>query len=112
MIERDDKWLAAIRMELVRGVEDIDGSTSLKLNQIRQRALARKTSRSLPGLLLPTAVLATACLVLALIIYIPQQQPKQKQMIDDLDLITTSQSLDLYEDLDFYEWLEAYDLPS
>ena len=57
-------------------------------------------------------MLATACLALALIIHLPEQHPKQNEMIDDLDLITTSQGLDLYEDLDFYEWLEAYDLPS
>lgn len=110
MIERDDKWLAAVRTELGQSVDEIDDATSSKLEQIRHQALARKTSRSLPSLLLPAAVLATACLALALIIYIPEQQPKQKEMIDDLDLITASQSLDLYEDLDFYEWLDAYDL--
>lgn len=112
MIERNDKWLAAVRMELVQGIDEIDYATSSKLKQIRQQALARKASKGLPAFLLPTALLATACLVLALIVYLPGQQPKQKEMIDDLDLITTSQGLDLYENLDFYEWLDAYDLPS
>ena len=112
MIERDDKWLAAVRMDLVQGIDEIDDTTSSKLKQIRRQALERKAAKNLPALFLPAAVLATACLALALIVYIPEQHPKQKEMIDDLDLITTSQSLDLYEDLDFYEWLEAYDLPS
>ena len=112
MIERNENWLAAVQMELVRGIDEIDDVTSSKLKQIRRQALERKASRNLPALLLPAAVLATACLALALIIHLPEQHPKQNEMIDDLDLITTSQGLDLYEDLDFYEWLEAYDLPS
>ena len=83
-----------------------------KLTLIRRQALAKESSKSLVTFLLPAAMVATACLVLALVMYFPEQKPKQNEMIDDLDLITTSESLDLYEDLEFYEWLEAYDLPS
>lgn len=112
VIEKEDEWLTVIRAELVQGIDDIDGATIARLRQIRRQALTKKASRNLTALLLPAAILATACLVLALIVYIPEQQPKQKAMIDDLDLITTSDSLDLYEELEFYEWLDAYDLPS
>ena len=112
MIDKDNEWLESIRGELVRGIEEIDDATRSKLSQIRRQALAKKPSKSIPAFLLSAAVAATACLVVALIIYIPEQKPKQNEMIDDLDLITTSESLDLFEDLDFYEWLEAYDLPS
>lgn len=112
MIEKDNEWLESIREELDRGIEEIDAETQTKLALIRCQALAKKTSHSKPAFLLPATVAATACLVLALYVYLPKQQPKQNEMIDDLDVITTSESLDLFEDLEFYQWLEAYDLPS
>ena len=39
MIERDENWLAAVQMELVRGIDEIDDVTSSKLKQIRRQAL-------------------------------------------------------------------------
>ena len=112
MIDKDNEWLESIRVDLAQGIEEIDDTVQMKLALIRRQALARKTSKSIPAFLLPAAVVATACLVLTLFVYLPKQQPRQNEMIDDLDLITTSENLDLFEDLEFYEWLEAYDLPS
>ena len=95
-------------------LDEIDEATSSKLHQIRRRALAKKASKRVSAYFLPAAAAAAACLVLALLVYIPENESNQNQneMIDDLDLITTSESLDLLENLEFYEWLEAYDLPS
>ena len=114
MIDKDNEWLESTRKELVQSIEDIDDATLLELVRIRRQALAQKATKRVFAYILPAAVLATACLVLALIIYVPRQQqlPNQKEMINDLDLITTSESLELYEDLEFYEWLDAYDLQS
>jgi len=114
MIEKDIEWLESIRLHLEQGVDQIDEATGSKLSQIRRQALDKKTSKKFTAYFLPAAAIASACLVLALLIYIPEQGSNQNQneMIDDLDLITTSESLDLFEDLEFYEWLEAYDLPS
>lgn len=112
MIDKGDEWLETVRQDLHRGVDGLDPGISLKLAEIRRQALARATARSRYAYVLPAAVLASACLVLALVLYFPRPQPKPIEMIDDLDLITNSQNLDLIENLDFYEWLEDYDLPS
>ena len=111
MIDKGNEWLESIRQDLQQGIDELDPGTGRKLAEIRQQALARTTAGKRSAYILPAAVLATACLVLVLVLYFPRAQPKQIQMIDDLDLITNSQNLDLIEDLDFYEWLEDYDLP-
>ena len=111
MTDKDYEWLDKIRSELEQGGEAIDAATRSRLARIRRQALGRKSSSRLVPFGLPAAALATACLVLAIIIYVPDRQTDRNEVIDDLDLITNSESLELYEDLEFYEWLEVYDLP-
>lgn len=113
MIDNDQQWLNTVQAELEQSVQEIDAATQSKLTQIRSHALEKTPvkKRNLFGL--PAATLATACLVLAIVVNFPEQQTDQNEtMIDDLDLITNSESLELLEDLEFYEWLEDYDLPT
>ncbi|MBF8269098.1 MAG: hypothetical protein HW386_807 [Gammaproteobacteria bacterium] len=112
MTDKDRDWLEPVRAELQQSVDTIDAATRARLAHIRQQALTRAPSSRLPRYAFPVvAVLATACLVIAITLNLRQPQPAQYEMIDDLDLITTSESLELIEDLEFYEWLEDYDLP-
>ena len=111
MTVKDDEWLEPIREDLRRSVESIDAETRSRLTRIRRQTLARAGTRKFSSYTLPAAALATACLVLTIVLTLPRQQPVQNEMLDDLDLITASESLELIEDLEFYEWLEAYDLP-
>lgn len=112
MIDQDNKWLEKVRDELNNSVQDIDAATQSKLTYIRNRALKNTSNNIARFYRFPAAVLVTACLVLAIIFNFPKEQTDQNGMINDLDLITTSESLELIEDLEFYEWLEAYDIPT
>ena len=107
----EDHWLEPVRAELLNSVDNIDAATTDRLAQIRQQALALAPARRWPRYVFPVAALATGCLVLALTLNLRQPQPVENEMINDLDLITATESLDLIEDLEFYEWLEDYDLP-
>ena len=111
MTDKDYEWLEPIREDLRQSVESIDAATRSRLTRIRHQALAHAGTRKFSSYKLPAAALATACLVLALVLTLPRPQPVQNEMLDDLDLITATESLELIEDLEFYEWLEAYDLP-
>lgn len=113
MIDKDQQWLNTVQAELEQSVQEIDAATQSKLTQIRYQALDKTPvkKRNLYGL--PVAAMLSACLVLAIVVNLPEQQTDQNEtMIDDLDLITNSESLELLEDLEFYEWLEDYDLPT
>ena len=111
MIDNDSNWLEPVGAELQRSVETIDAATRARLARIRQQALTRVPIRKLNRYALPVGLLATACLVFAFVLTLRQPQPTQNEMLDNLDLITASESLELIEDLEFYEWLEDYDLP-
>ena len=111
MIDNDSNWLEPVSAELRRSVDTIDTATSARLARIRQQALTRAPVRKLARYALPVGLLATACMVLAFVMTLRQPQPTPNEMLDNLDLITASESLELIEDLEFYEWLEDYDLP-
>ena len=112
MIENEQKWLEKARDVLESNIGRIDAETQSKLTRIRNQALEHKAGRKPYLYGLPVAALATACLVLAIVVNMPEQQSQQEELLDDLDLITTSESLDLIEELEFYEWLEDYDIPT
>ncbi len=110
--DKDKEFLQAIKSQLDQSIENIDGSTQSRLTQIRHLALDKVSTKSHPSILLPAGAFASACLVLAIVSYLPDQQTEQINVFDDIELISFSGSMDLYEDLEFYEWLEDYELPT
>ena len=48
--------------------------------------------------------------VFAVMVLIKTPTTMQSVPVDDLELISSSDSLELYEDLEFYEWLEEHEL--
>lgn len=101
-----------IRQQLDRSCNALDGQTLSRLNRIRHAALERKQSRS-ARMLLPFGGFVTACmLVLTVMVFTPGRAPDSDALaspLEDLDILTSSDSLDLYEDYEFYQWLAEND---
>ena len=102
-----------VRGALDTSADDLDMVTAARLHAARRRALERAGRRRwLPGwapLLLPAG--ATAALV-TLLAGAPAPEPaapaepvRVAEVVRDLDLLTAGESLDLYQDLEFYRWL-------
>ncbi len=112
--ERDnDAWTDSIRNELERSARDLDGATLSRLNQARQSAL-RSTTRARPARWALPATLATACaLALAIGLWprlLPDAVPvptTQASSAEDFPMLAGGDELELYEELDFYAWLDA-----
>ena len=104
----DQNFIDVISGDLKQSVDDLDANTLSKLTQLRSHALESKTGIVHQWWFLPTGAMATACL--AMLIYAvaiaPDLAPIPTE--DDIDLLSTSDSIELYEDLEFYEWLEDY----
>ena len=102
------RFVAGIRQQLDRSCNALDGQTLSRLNRIRHAALERRQARA-ARMLLPFGGFVTACvLVLAVTMYLPGTTPESDAVtspIEDLDILTSSDSLDLYEDYEFYQWL-------
>lgn len=110
-------FVQALRVRFDAAVDGIDAGTAARLAQARRRALEGRGRVSRPALWLPAGALATACLALLVYALVDPGRtqsgaaaPEQAAPAEvDMELIS---NLELYEDLDFYQWLEQHELPS
>ncbi len=112
---------ANIRQSLDESVDALDANTLSNIRQIRAQALdkvgkkARKKAegRDINWQRYLFGGLATACvMVLAVVLLLNSPSSMQPVPVDDMELISSSDNLELFEDLEFYEWLEQNDLQS
>ena len=104
--EKEARFVAALKRELDRGTETLDGMTVVRLRAARLRALdARPRPRAwfLAGGLAGTGLAAALAAVLLLT---PAMAPPLSGL-EQFDLLSENDNLDLYEDLEFYRWLAA-----
>ncbi len=105
--------LENVREELDRSCDRLDGHTQSRLNSIRHAALEHAQKNTGRMLLAPFGGLVTACLLLVIVMgYYPQQSEVRSPDIpavlpmEDLDILTSNESLDFFENLEFYNWIE------
>ncbi len=102
-----DKVTRALDEEL----EAMDAATLQRLNQAREAALRQLRRRSRLRWQVPVAALATVLLVVAVALNI-HTGDELVQTVDlasapPLELLTSGDDLELFEDLDFYLWLDS-----
>ncbi|MGD8339384.1 MAG: hypothetical protein PVH89_01305 [Gammaproteobacteria bacterium] len=110
---RFERELAARSGRLFQqSVEGLDGETRSRLARARANAVdAAENGRAGwtfgSGRLVPVGAVAAA--VLALILFWPAADapvgPEQAAVVSDLDILLEGESLDLFEELEFYAWL-------
>lgn len=103
-----------IRQSLDNSVDALDANTISKIRQIRAQAIEKAEGRKANNWQrLLVGGLATACvMVLAVVLLLKSPGSMQSVPVDDIELISSSDNLELFEDLEFYEWLEQNDLQS
>ena len=111
----EEQLLLQSRSALDASVEHLDGATLSQLNQARQRALASKRPGRLQRFWLPLS--ATALASLAIVVTLPllknlDSGTPVEAAVEDA-YYSTSEDLELVEDLDLVLWLmETDDHPS
>ena len=113
--DNDDKLNSNIRQSLDESVDNLDANTLSQIRQIRAQAVDKVIDNSekshINWLPVMTGALATACvMVFAVMILLKSPTPMQILPVDDIELISSSENLELFEDLEFYEWLDEYEL--
>ncbi len=128
MSQSEEKFAENIQQHLSDSLDEIDQNVLLRLRQARAAAIqaaARQENRnsdviglSFPGWLSPASA-ATAFATIAFVAITvwtqssPLTQPMMPStMIEDIAVLSSTDDLDLYENLDFYIWLENEDSAS
>jgi hypothetical protein len=102
-VEHDETLMRAARTELEQGAETLDAVTLARLRAARARALDTGARQRLPGWLPAGAV---ALLMIAVMAGVYLQAPPAAD--DTVAMMSTlDDDYELYENLEFYEWLEA-----
>ncbi len=116
----DAQLIEGIRHRLDEEVDGLDSATLLRLEQARRLALAaataprphwrrmiRLSNRPAGDWLVPAgafaSVLATA---VALTLMVAEPGSGSAREVDDVELLTAGEELELYENLEFYQWLQ------
>ncbi len=109
--DNEDKLTRNIKQTLDDSVASLDGNTLSMIRQIRAQAIDKGIDKTVSPQsnwsVIMTGAMATACvMVFAVMILLNSPVSNNAVPLGDLDLISSSESLELYEDLEFYEWLE------
>jgi hypothetical protein len=111
--ENENELEKNIRQSLDESVDSLDANTLSKIRQIRAQAVENAGTQHIKWQGIFVGGLATACvMVFAVMVLLNSPAPMQTVPADDLELISSSDDLELFEDLEFYEWLEEDGMPS
>lgn len=106
----DDKLEKNIRLELDKTIDDIDAATLSRIRQTRARAVELTDAKVTNWFGIVSGALATTCVMLFVIIIMQNNESVVAPFpAEDLEMISALDELDLYQDLEFYQWLETYE---
>ncbi|MFO1351852.1 MAG: hypothetical protein U1F68_14750 [Gammaproteobacteria bacterium] len=102
----DDRWLQAVKTELDASVDALDAATLTRLRQARRRALAGAVRGPWRAPWLALASCATVAAMVLVLLSKPQRGDDEDVMFEDIDILVSTDDVELYDSLDFYEWLD------
>lgn len=104
--DRNQTFIENVKKTFDESVCDIDSNSLSRLAQLHQSVLESRGRYSLKWVFIPAGALAMLLLVYGLIFNSPENQVISA---DDIELISSSDSLEFYDELEFYEWLDEHD---
>lgn len=106
--EHEQAFVSKIKTQLDQSVDRVDPSVMARLRSARYEALHSQPQRA--PWLWPASAFATACSAILVALFLwgsPAEQapPETVQIVEDVEVLIAADPIDLYEDLEFYEWL-------
>jgi len=110
--KNEQEFVSQIREALDTSVKRLDAGTRHKIIASRKRALAKHNENS--SFILrwskPAFAIAASVLIVLAIVQIQSPNTLEQENIEALELIVAQDTLDMYEELDFYAWLADEDV--
>ena len=113
MKDRQEQDLVAFaKQHLDESVENLAPDTASRLRAARYEALHPR-QQSVPWFW-PACGFAAACLMVFSLTFWWNDSANERMVppLEDLDLLASAEPFDLYEELDFYDWLAEHEHPS
>lgn len=103
--DKDQALVSAAKVALDRSVEEIDAAMLARLRMARQGALAVRPSR-FPRLVLAGGFATASVVILASLLWLfAPNGTGLHPGHEEFELLTAAESLEFYENLEFYGWL-------
>ena len=127
MQDKDQQIVDSIKSELDESVDNINAKDLSAITQARYQALelnqtsSKKTKKKFSWIFIPAGAIATACLAVVVYNFIPvapESVDGQNLDQENYEFVSAVENFDIYDDpelneeLDFYEWLDAYESSS
>ena len=108
MTNKQTEFESQLKQQLAESVDHIDAANLSRINQARQAALTEVSKRSFMFPIWSTGIAASMAGIFMIYLSLPIGIGIQQGLDVPLASIALfeQEELDLYEDLDFYEWLE------
>ncbi len=103
--QHDQELQQKVRTELESQLDTLDANVAARLAAARHRAVGELKIKSAWKPIAGWAVAAT--LVVAVSLWWQQMPITNGMSADDFELLVSSDGIELYEDLEFYDWLSS-----
>lgn len=109
----EEKMVARIREALEESTEQLDPGIRSRLTRMRHDAVAQRRAKRQRRIIWRYAAGALATAAVAGWIFLgPSMQTAQEHALaamDDMDLLASGESFEIYEEIEFYSWLSDLD---
>ena len=109
--EKEARFLEKARQSLLASEDRLDAGMLSRLREVRLRAVEASDARGRGFFRIPNwmrvgafATAVAAVMVFTIWVDTPRQELPVKNA-DDIEIVLNVDNMDIYEDLDFYEWL-------
>ena len=111
MNKTDEDFIKSVKTALEESTENLDAVTRSRLTTARHQALAQKNKKRtwFPGLVPVGAFASLAAAILIFTIWSENSGLENPSLMEDMELLSSSESFELLEELEFYEWLDIED---
>jgi len=106
----DERFAARAKRLLDHSVEELDTTITRRLQYARVQALDAGPARSRSAVWVSgLAMAAVGALLISMWLMQPVHERPHTPALDDIELITSAENVDLAEDFEFYHWLADAD---
>lgn len=109
--DKEARFLEKARQALLAGEDQLDAATLSRLREARAKAVEAAGEREggffrIPNWMRAGAFATAVAAVMVFTIWVePPKQELPVKSVDEFEIVLYADNLDLYEDMDFYEWL-------